>query len=218
MRAWYVFLFGSVLFLIIGFIGVLMGDKAKFMLWLFQHRSTPSDYFFYYVTTLGEVYGYVIFGIVLWLKSWRKMLTVPILGAIVTIVTFLLKQFFRHERPLLYLNEIGWDGPLSVLGYHVVTGHTSFPSGHSMAVWALCTLMAAQIRIGWFSVLCIFIAVSVSLSRVYLMVHFLQDIVAGAAIGIALGYGVHAAYLRIMRARQTRLALKEKPTPQEPML
>ncbi|MDQ3016356.1 MAG: phosphatase PAP2 family protein, partial [Bacteroidota bacterium] len=194
MKAFYVFLFGAIFFIVAGLLGTLVGDKAKFMLWMYDYRTTPTDYFFYYVTRLGEEYGYIAFGIYLWFQSWKKMLTVPILGGVVTLVTFLLKQYFQHERPVLYLNEMGWNNPMSVLGYHIITGLSSFPSGHSMAIWALCTLMAVLIKRGWFSVICVFIGVCVSLSRVYLMVHFLEDVVAGAMVGIALGYGVYYAY------------------------
>lgn len=195
MKAFYLFLAGAVVLLIAGTIGIFLGDKAHFLLWLVDYRFLPGNYFFYYVTSLGEFWGFVICGVILWIQyTWRRMLTIPALGLIVTLVTYLLKQTFNHERPVLYLNKIGWEGEISVLGYHVVTGHTSFPSGHSMAAWALFTLMAAHIKKPWFSLLCLFLATAVSISRVYLMVHFLQDVVVGAMIGIVLGYTVYYAY------------------------
>ena len=124
------------------------------------------------------------------------MLTVPILGLVVSLTSYLLKLFFQHERPSLYLERIGWEGSMSILGYPVIGGYHSFPSGHSMAAWAIFTLMAAHIKKTWFSLLCLFFAVSVSISRVYLVVHFLQDVVAGAMIGFSLGYGVYYFYAR----------------------
>ena len=110
------------------------------------------------------------------------------------IVSYLLKQIFQHERPSIYLEKINWEGAMGVLGYQILSGYHSFPSGHSMAAWALFTLMAAIVRKTWFSLLCLFLAVSVSISRVYLMAHFLQDVVAGAMIGFSLGYGVFYFY------------------------
>jgi len=81
------------------------------------------------------------------------------------------------------------------MDYQVLSGYHSFPSGHSMAAWALFTLMAVHIKKTWFSILALFLATSVSISRVYLMVHFLQDVVAGAMIGFSLGYAVYYAYI-----------------------
>lgn len=180
--------------IIAGVVGSFIGDKAHLLFYLTEYRSTPADYFFYYVTLLGEPHGFIFFGLLLWFISWKRMLTVPVTGIIVTIVSFLLKQVFQSERPILYLDKMGWDGPMSVLDYHIVTGHTSFPSGHSMAGWALFTLMAAHIRKPWFSILCLFLATAVSISRIYLVVHFLRDVVVGAMVGIALGYGVYYYY------------------------
>ena len=199
MKAFYVFVTGAVLLMAVGVIASLLNEKAFFLLWLSERRHSFPDYYFYYVTRLGEEYGYIFFGIMLWLTSWRKMLTIPVLGLIVSLLSYGLKQFFRHERPSLYLNRIEWEGAMSVLGYPSLGGYHSFPSGHSMAAWALFTLMAAHIQKTWFSIVALILAASVSISRVYLMVHFLQDIVAGAMVGFSLGYGVYYAYKRWMK-------------------
>jgi len=173
-------------------VGVLIsvtGDKGDFLMWLARHRHPAWDHYFYYVTQLGEPIGFVVIGLWLWWSSWRKMIFVPILGGAATLVAYLLKRFFEHERPVLFLNRIGWDGPMNVLDYHMHTGHKSFPSGHSMAAWALFGYLALVGNRPWLNALCLVLAVSVSVSRVYLMVHFLQDVVAGSAIGLALAVG-----------------------------
>jgi membrane-associated phospholipid phosphatase len=211
MKAFYVYGTVAVLLMLTGLFASLFNDKAHFLIWLFGWRNPVADYYFYYITVLGEWYGFVFFGIMLWLQSWRKMLPIPILGVTVTIVSYLLKQFFQHERPSVYLEKTDWEGTISVLGYHVLSGHHSFPSGHSMAAWALFTLMAAIIRKPWFSILSLFLATSVSLSRIYLMAHFLQDVVAGAMIGFALGYGAYYFYDRWKRSNDNRTALIQTP-------
>jgi undecaprenyl-diphosphatase len=63
----------------------------------------------------------------------------------------------------------------------------SFPSGHSI------TAFAVAVPVGLFypglaSVL-LFLAASIALSRIILGMHFLSDVLAGSAIGAALGYG-----------------------------
>jgi membrane-associated phospholipid phosphatase len=196
MKAWTFYVYASFLVISLGVGMSLLGDKAHFLKWLAWNRSPFFDYYFYHVTKLGEAVGFVIIGLMLWLRSWRRMIIIPVLGGVVTLVSYLMKKYFYHERPKLYLERTGWDGPLAVLDYHLLTGHASFPSGHSMAAWALFTLTAALIRKGWVSALCLILATSVSLSRVYLMAHFLRDVVAGAAIGFVLGYLTYYCYDR----------------------
>ncbi len=215
MRAFYVFVTGTVVFMIAGLIASLLFEKAHLLLWFHNWRHPVADYYFFYVTRLGEEYGFIFFGILLWITSWRKMLTIPVLGITVSLISYLLKEFFQHERPSLYLGRMNWEGPMSIMGYRMISGYHSFPSGHSMAAWALFTLMAVHIRKTWFSILCLFLAVSVSLSRVYLMVHFLRDVVAGAMIGFALGYGVYYAYTRWMKNNLAKLPKNEAQPGQE---
>jgi undecaprenyl-diphosphatase len=64
--------------------------------------------------------------------------------------------------------------------------HFSFPSGHSITAFAV-TLPLAMSYPAIMLVL-MFCAISVAVSRVILGLHFLSDVVAGSAIGSALGY------------------------------
>jgi membrane-associated phospholipid phosphatase len=194
MRAWRIFVIGTFMLISIGICLTFLGDKGHFLKWLAGHRNTVLDYYFYHVTKLGEEAGFFIIGIILWLRSWRKMVMIALLGGIVTLASYLLKEFFEQERPSIYLKRIGWEGPLDVLDYQLLSGHASFPSGHSMAAWALFTLTAVLIRKTWVSLLCLFMAVSVSVSRVYLMAHFLRDVVGGAALGFSLGFAMFVIY------------------------
>jgi undecaprenyl-diphosphatase len=61
----------------------------------------------------------------------------------------------------------------------------SFPSGHTLTAFAVVTpLIAHYPALTWHLLFC---AVSIAASRIVLGMHFLSDVVAGAAIGIALG-------------------------------
>ena len=212
MSAWRIYVIGAFVFMAAGIGITFLGDKGHFVRWLALHRTPFADYYFYHVTKLGEEYGFIIIGILLWLKSWRRMIVIPLLGGLVTVVTYLLKEWFQHERPFLYLERTGWEGPLGVLDYQVLSGHASFPSGHSMAAWALFTLTAALIRKPWVSFVCLFLAASVSLSRVYLIAHFLRDTIAGAAVGFALGYALYYFFDNIMKKRELSQTFAQKET------
>jgi undecaprenyl-diphosphatase len=63
----------------------------------------------------------------------------------------------------------------------------SFPSGHTITAFAVAVslgLFYPELAAGLF-----FCALSVAASRILLGMHFLSDVVAGAAIGTALAYG-----------------------------
>jgi PAP2 superfamily. len=64
--------------------------------------------------------------------------------------------------------------------------HFSFPSGHSITAFAVTLPLVLQYPA--MVLVLMFCAVSVAVSRVILGMHFLSDVVAGSAIGSALGY------------------------------
>ncbi len=62
----------------------------------------------------------------------------------------------------------------------------SFPSGHTITAFAMAVSLSAFYPVMLLGLL--FCAFSVALSRILLGMHFLSDVLAGAAIGSALGY------------------------------
>ena len=192
---------GTVVFVLLSIgISVVWGN-GQFLIWLTGHRSVYADYFFYYVTKLGEEHGFILIGVVFLFRYWRRSLMIAALGLSVTVVTFILKTIFQFERPGLFLTRMGWEGPLAVLDYPLLSGHSSFPSGHSMAAWALFTFVAALYRRPIPAIICLFVGISVSISRVYLMAHFLRDVAVGAAVGFAIGYAAFMVYDKRLKSK-----------------
>lgn len=62
----------------------------------------------------------------------------------------------------------------------------SFPSGHTIIAFAVAVPLA--LFFGELAAGVLFCAFSIALSRILLGMHFLSDVIAGAAIGSALGY------------------------------
>lgn len=106
---------------------------------------------------------------------------VEALAASVT-VNYALKYSLGRERPD---RGVG-NGPF------FRWGRDSFPSGHSMSTWAVCTAIARHRRTPkWAKVASYAVAASVSLSRVGARRHFASDVFAGAVLGGMIGN--HAA-------------------------
>jgi membrane-associated phospholipid phosphatase len=190
-----VFILSASILLSLGVVASIITEKGSFLLWLSGKRTIFLDYFFYYATRLGEAWAFVAVGLILWRQSWKKMVFIPALGLLTTLLTWVLKKSFGHERPSHYLERIAWEGPREVLDYNLLIGHSSFPSGHSMAAWSLFALFAFMMNNKWISLVSLVLASLVSLSRIYLMAHFLQDVVTGAVVGVMLGLGLYRLYL-----------------------
>ena len=89
-----------------------------------------------------------------------------------------LKQMARRPRPCA-LAPHAWATLLP-------PDQVSFPSGHTMTAFAVITpllLWSPEMALGL-----LFCALSVAASRIVLGMHFLSDVVAGAALGVLVGY------------------------------
>lgn len=175
--------------LLLGFgiyLGIAQGDDILF----FNRRRTAfGDFFFRYGTQMGEEVAYIIVGVILIFYSYRHLVMIPIIGLTVTIVSALLKELFSHPRPFRWFQENGLDGLLQTIeGVSINMGANSFPSGHTMSAFALYTFLALCVpRKKINSVILLALPVMVGISRIYLIKHFLKDVLLGALVGVILG-------------------------------
>ncbi|MEX2100151.1 MAG: phosphatase PAP2 family protein [Acidimicrobiia bacterium] len=88
-----------------------------------------------------------------------------------------IKQCFRRVRPVL--EEIDEELPYGM--HHPIT--SSFPSGHAASAFTAATVLAG----GPITPALYALATLVAVSRVYVRMHHASDIIAGAALGIAIG-------------------------------
>lgn len=98
--------------------------------------------------------------------------------------TFLFKNIFQRKRP--YESEPPdpnyWGGPFD--GFN----HNSFPSGHTSVVFAAATVLSGYYKEKtWVGITAFSMAGLVAISRNYDDKHWASDIVAGAALGYAVG-------------------------------
>jgi len=89
-----------------------------------------------------------------------------------------IKAMFRRVRPE---DDAPSDDPLPYGMHRPIT--SSFPSGHAVSGFTAATLLAGGPGTPlWFA-----LATAVAVSRVYTRMHHTSDILAGAALGVALG-------------------------------
>jgi membrane-associated phospholipid phosphatase len=114
------------------------------------------------------------------------------------LVEFALKHLVGRPRPDVELAGAGLIGP------HFLADFDSFPSGHATSVFTVAAVFAAYYpRLRWPLYA---LAAAIALGRVYLERHYVSDIVAGAAIGLALAVWVCRS--RHRRAFLRRLCLE----------
>lgn len=108
-------------------------------------------------------------------------------------VNYVFKQAIHRHRPYQVEEELKnnkimantqyeWDGPFSSFEY------TSFPSGHTVAAFAVATIIASEYKDhSWVPVLSYTLATLTGLSRINDNKHWGSDVLIGAALGWGMG-------------------------------
>jgi undecaprenyl-diphosphatase len=127
------------------------------------------------VTAVLLAAGYGLGGPTITRAGWETLVAHLIAGGFNTV----LKHLVGRGRPKFMHGDHSEFVPFGGSGWD------SFPSGHSMATFAVATVLAIRFpRARWLLVL---LALAVSLSRLFRASHFLTDIVAGAVLGLLVG-------------------------------
>ena len=107
-------------------------------------------------------------------KKCGQRLLFAVTGSIT--INSTLKNFFKSPRPIDSKN-------LQSLRTETATGY-SFPSGHTQTATTVWTAIIDYFRKWWIALLGIIMILGAGISRLYLGVHWPQDVLAGWIIGI----------------------------------
>lgn len=127
------------------------------------------------ITFLGnEEFYLLIMPILYWCVSQPLGYNVGLILLFSSGINFLLKLTFHSPRPFWVSPEIRYEGSVSSYG---------FPSGHAQNaanIWGYIAFMSKRLWLKWVSISLIIL---IGISRLFLGVHFLHDVVGGWMIG-----------------------------------
>jgi len=131
------------------------------------------------ISFLGsEFFYFALLVFLYWGVSRKLSIRLATVTLLSLYINFLLKDLFALPRP---------EGP----GLRVLeeASDFSFPSGHAQSVTSFFFFLALSLKRSSLFVLAGALAFLVSLSRLYLGVHYLEDVLGGVALGFAFALG-----------------------------
>ena len=172
--------------------------------WAVSERTSGATTFFTIMTIIGGPLGLAVLltivGIILAIRRrWRWLIYLAVTAGGGALLNLELKRYFARARPLAA------EMLRRANGY-------SFPSGHAMgsavAMGALAYLAFRAIR-SWPAKTAVIaflytLVASIALSRVYLGVHWISDVLAGVTVGTVWVTTTTVAYETLRRIRRMR--------------
>jgi membrane-associated phospholipid phosphatase len=160
--------------------------NMSIMQFLADHRDASLTRMFLFFTEIGEIDGYIFiitFIYVVLDKNLAVRLSVLIL--LTMSLNHVLKIIIKNPRP--FLREGTWLQQWAVPADNAreLATEYSTPSGHAMACAAFYSYLFASVDNRAVKVGALILIVLIGLSRPYLGVHYLEDVLLGWVIGLA---------------------------------
>lgn len=183
-----------------------MDFEIKIIQFLQAGRSPFFDVSFQVITMLGSIFALVAFLLFLFFYNRKLAFTYVLSYGFVYLIINTIKTLVGRARPFAACSDVELIGKIS--------SDFSFPSGHTACAMAIAIFLGVFLfekykdkntRI-W-TIVCLMIYVGfVALSRMYLGVHYLTDVLAGAAVSAlicAIGIVVMKIYQKKGRKNET---------------
>ena len=135
-------------------------------------------------------------------KAWWRAGEFVVAGILSSLLVQLLKKlvFAPSLRPM---GVIEWSQTQLATDLELPL-QFAFPSGHTTTAFVFFTLIAMHWRRPAIQIFAAFCAIAVAVSRVYLMAHWITDVMAGAVLGMSIALVVSAVSQRIQKKPLTQ--------------
>ncbi len=165
--------------------------QRDLILFLQEFHNSFTELFFQFVSFLGDPeFYFLVIGFFFWVQNKRAAELIGVTLGVSVTINNILKGVFMIERPFLAHGEVA--------DYHRRTPmSSSFPSGHAQSSSTVFYGIARCFRRRYLWLLAGVVMVFMWLSRMFLGMHYLQDVIAGSAIGIGVALGGHALFTRL---------------------
>jgi membrane-associated phospholipid phosphatase len=164
---------------------VLLTDKGSTELAINSNFNKSLGQFFRYATHFGDGIMYAILIAFFLLFKYYNALMLFFASIIQTILAQGLKKIVFPDalRPSAWFENQEGVVLQFAEGVKIHTAH-SFPSGHTATAFAIAVMLTYFFKKPVYAVLFFVLAAIAGFSRVYLMQHFFEDVLAGATVGI----------------------------------
>jgi len=199
------FVIGSLIFIILAYNLVYSGPLIKWDLPIAKSLHALALKSPAFVTDImiagyyiGGTWGIIIIGLILGLYSlykrfWRELVMVVVGFGGSGILFLILSNIFNRPRPSSLFDKLIWSGNLTIPG---------FPSGHTLCVTVLIGFLVylllpkikSYLGKALLVLIALLVAVYIGFARLYIGDHYLTDIIAGYAVGIA-WFGLSFTYI-----------------------
>lgn len=147
----------------------------------FIHTHSLNNFFTFY-TYLGDgVLALLVFAVLIIFRKYLEATHILVAFLTSGIVAQVMKNITHAPRPRAFFKPGFYSNFIEGV---TQSGWTSFPSGHTTTAFALATVLALHARNKTWGILYLLLAIGEAYSRIYLGQHFLEDVVAGALIGV----------------------------------
>ncbi len=170
---------------------MFLDAQKEIILFLQEYANTVTEVFFSAVSFLGDPEFYILLlGLIYWVlhKRLGEVLAVT-LGTSISLNN-VLKGILMIDRPFQTYDEV------QNLREYGATG-SSMPSGHAQGSSTVFFAIARHFNRRNAFIVASVLAVLMMISRMFLGVHYLQDVVAGTAIGILVALIIYSVYDRL---------------------
>jgi membrane-associated phospholipid phosphatase len=180
------------------------------MNWLADHRAPWLTPLMQSATMLGEVQGYILISTLIYVMFDKRLaVRLALLVTLTMCLNHVVKILVRNPRPFVregdYLHK--WAVPPD--DTQDLAREYSTPSGHAMGGASFYTYLFGSVKNRGVRIAAVLAVLLIGMSRPYLGVHYVEDILLGWAVGFGVGlfalrYGerISQTWMQLSHSRQ----------------